>query len=538
MSQTVQCRMKPYIQPFERQLATAELMALSRHCVAIARGNTGGEFDRYSAIVDSPPEKLARCLAYYESVRQRGQEILTSQVLKEATVYVARNGVPIEEIRRQIPIKNVEALPNRRCLRYGTHGVHEYRGKFFPQLVLSLINIAKVPAGGLIADPMCGSGTTLVEASLAGCRGIGLDMNPLSVFMSQIKCQLLSVNPDDLVAEYHRVRAELLNPTPATSSNSLAYFERLPARDQEYLKAWFSAQVLEDLDTVSVQIETVNDVTVRDFMRLALSNILRSVSWQKEEDLRVRKEVRTDVEIDPIREFLEELGRSVRLVAAFLYQHGQTRLRAQSITEGDASRVGEIWHKWLGTVDAVITSPPYATALPYLDTDRLSLSYLGLLPRQEHRDRDKRMIGNREITEKTRQEYMVVLKRQCKLLPKSAIMLIGKIDLLNEKSDAGFRRKNLPALLAKYFLDMREVLAGIHQLLKPGSPAYIVVGNNHTVARGHRVEIETAKLLAEIAVMVGLKEGNHIPMEMLPSREIFKHNAVASETILELIKPQ
>jgi len=530
--------MKPYIQPFERRLATAELMALSRDCSAIAIQNIGGVANGYSAIVDGPAEKLARCLAYYESVEQRGQKMLTSQVLKEATVYVARNGVPIEEIRRQIPIKNLETLPNRRCLRYGTHGLHEYRGKFFPQLVRSLINIAKVPAGGLVADPMCGSGTTLVEASLAGCRGIGLDMNPLSVFMSQVKCLMLSVNPDALVTEYHRVRAALLNPTPASSSSRLACFERLPARDQDYLKAWFSAQVLEDLGTVSVQIETVKEATVRDFMRLALSNIIRRVSWQKEEDLRVRKEVRTDVEIDPIREFMEELGRSVRLVAAFLYQHGQAQLGVQCIAEGDARRVSEIWHKWLGKVDAVITSPPYATALPYLDTDRLSLCYLGLLPRQEHRDRDKRMIGNREITEKTRQEYMVALKHQCKLLPQSAIMLIGKIDLLNEKSDAGFRRKNLPALLAKYFLDMREVLAGIYKLLKPGAPAYIVVGNNHTVARGLRVEIETAKLLAEIAVMVGLKEGNHVPMEMLPSREIFKQNAVASETILELRKPQ
>jgi site-specific DNA-methyltransferase (cytosine-N4-specific) len=117
-------------------------------------------------------------------------------------------------------------------------------------------------------------------------------------------------------------------------------------------------------------------------------------------------------------------------------------------------------------------------------------------------------------------------------------MLIGKIDLLNEKSDAGFRRRNLPALLTKYFLDMWQVLCGISQILKPGAPAFVVVGNNHTIARGYRVEIETAKLLTEIATKVGLEEGNHVPMEMLPSREIHKQNAVASETILEFRKPQ
>ena len=36
-------------------------------------------------------------------------------------------------------------------------------------------------------------------------------------------------------------------------------------------------------------------------MLLSLSNVIRSVSWQKNDDLRVRKELRLDVEIDPIR---------------------------------------------------------------------------------------------------------------------------------------------------------------------------------------------------------------------------------------------
>jgi len=538
MNQTVQCWIKSYIQPFERRLAAAELAALAKSCDANASHGEDSETDSYSAIIDTPPKALAGRLAYYESVVLRGQKVLTSQVLKEATVYVARNGAPLDEIRRQIPIRNLAALPNRRCLRYGTHGIHEYRGKFFPQLVRSLLNIARVPTGGLVADPMCGSGTTLVETSLASYRGIGLDMNPLSVFMSKVKCSLLSVDPDVLAAEYHRVRDRLLKPRPTIGSRRLTYFEGLPERDQAYLREWFSSQVLEDLDIVSRQIATVEDDTVRDFMRLALSNVLRSVSWQKVEDLRVRRDIRTDVEIDPIREFLEELGRSVRIVAAFLYQRGTSKLGVQHIADGDAKGIADTWARSLGKVDAVITSPPYATALPYLDTDRLSLCYLGLLPRGEHRGLDKLMIGNREITEKTRQEYMALLKRQSKLLPQSVIMLIGKIGLLNEKSDAGFRRRNLPALLTKYFLDMREVLVGISELLKPGAPAYVVVGNNHTIARGHRVEIETAKLLAEIATMVGLKEGDHTPMEMLPSREIYKKNAVASETILEFRRPQ
>ena len=138
-------------------------------------------------------------------------------------------------------------------------------------------------------------------------------------------------------------------------------------------------------------------------MSVALSNILRRVSWQKNDDLRVRKEVRLDAEIDPKKEFLEEISRSIRAVLAFLFQNGPVNCPQFDVTEGDARQCGKIWGA--NTVDVVITSPPYATALPYLDTDRLSLCYLGLLPRPEHRARDQHMIGNREISEGLRRQY-------------------------------------------------------------------------------------------------------------------------------------
>jgi hypothetical protein len=115
--------------------------------------------------------------------------------------------------------------------------------------------------------------------------------------------------------------------------------------------------------------------------------------------------------------------------------------------------------------------------------------------------------------------------------------LIEKIERLNSTHDVGFRRRNLSALLAKYFFDMRLVLSGVAQVLKPGAPAYFVVGDNHTIAGGQRIDIETARLLVDIAEKVGLKSEQHIPMEMLVARGIFKRNAVASEIILAFQRP-
>ena len=116
-------------------------------------------------------------------------------------------------------------------------------------------------------------------------------------------------------------------------------------------------------------------------------------------------------------------------------------------------------------------------------------------------------------------------------------MLIRCIESLNASADVGFRRRNLPALLAKYFFDMKEVLEGIHRALKPGSLAFVVVGNNHTIAGGHRVDIRTASLLQDIAGTVGFEVSKALSMDMLVSRDIFKKNAMASEEILAFRKP-
>ena len=521
-------RLKPYIQPFERTLALAEVKRLTgrspRPCT-LDEPNTDYhvEFDH--------PDVLVRRLAYWEAVTA-SRTHLTTQVLREATVNVVRNGIDLNTLRSLLPLDSDAIPPNRRCLRYGTHGLHEYRGKFFPQLVRSLLNDANVHEGATVADPMAGSGTTAVESVLLGCNVLGLDLNPLSAFISRTKCSALFLTPKTLEATYSRLRDDLLSGSRAAPSFT-SHFASLPEEDQEYLSRWFAPQVLSDLDTVIAAINRHSKGEIRNLFTVVLSNILRRVSWQKNDDLRVRKEVVLDREIDPVREFLEEAARSVRLVLAFLYQ-SRKPTGTYRIDVGDARAATRVWKDVIGKVDVVITSPPYATALPYLDTDRLSLSYLGLLTRPEHRRSDEHMIGNREITERQRRVYLDELAAKRHVLPAAVISLIQKIDGLNHGGDVGFRRKNVSALLTKYFVDMRQVLHEIHRLMRPRGSAYIVIGNNHTVAGGEKVAIDTPQLMAEVASKVGLEVTSTISMEMLVSRDIFRNNAGSSEVILRL----
>lgn len=532
---TLRCRIKEYIQPFERVLALQELGAVAgttpQHLGLLEETST-----EFSVRTTAPIGSMVRSLAYWEVVSNETSSVVTTQSLRESTLNIVRNGSDLAALQQALPFRDQIPFPNRRCLRYGTHGIHEYRGKFFPQLVRSLINISRTRPGGMIADPMSGSGTTAVEANLFGCTALGLDMNPLSVFLARTKCDLLGTKPEELLNAYRALLTVMLE-GKGSNNSKLFYLATLPTEDQEYLRSWFHTKVLADLDDISTAIQTIEYVPARNLMWISLSNILRSVSWQKPDDLRVRKRVQLDVEIHSKKQFLDELGRSIRAVLGFLYQEGPVQTMPHSLQEGDARRCNEVWRSHAKNVDVVITSPPYATALPYLDTDRLSLSYLGLLSRGKQRSRDQRMIGNREVTERLRSEYMVQFESRGSALPDAVRKLIRRIESLNKDHDVGFRRRNLPALLSKYFFDMREVLSGIREILKPNGMAFVVVGNNHTIAGGQRVDIHTAGLLSEIAQTLGFDIRPSLSMDMLVSRDIFRKNAVSSEEILAFRKP-
>jgi site-specific DNA-methyltransferase (cytosine-N4-specific) len=142
------------------------------------------------------------------------------------------------------------------------------------------------------------------------------------------------------------------------------------------------------------------------------------------------------------------------------------------------------------------------------------------------------MIGNREITNGLRGKLFKRYEDHKDDLPSSITRTIDLIHELNQGTDAGFRRKNLPSLLSKYFFDMKDIFKTYTNLLRPGAPAFVVVGNNHTIAGGQKIEIETDCHLAEIGKSVGLMVDEMIPMELLVSRDIFRNNTGSAETII------
>ena len=529
-SKQLVCEMKEYIQPFERILAIKELESLTW-----AQVDSASESDGSLTInTEFAAEDIAARLTYWERVWSKGNPLdchYTRQVRNEATTCMFRNGVALGALGDALPFQGEVPLPSRRNLRYGPHGIHEYRGKFFPQLVRSLLNISGFGPESICLDPMCGSGTTGVETKLLGARAFAMDLNPLSAYVAHTKGEVLDLEPMVLSRNYEALTCEILQLTPPKNPQ-FEWLNSLPRRDREYVAQWFSEDVLAELDRIMVRIQQTREPKCRHFFVVVLSNILRRISWQKNDDLRVRKEIPDDFDVDVAAEFLSELNRSVRNVLALLYELKGQALGTSKVLLGDARRLEATLGGLVGKVDAVITSPPYATALPYLDTDRFSLVYLGLLSRPCHRRFDYEMIGNREVSASRRADYWRDFQSVKSSWPSDITRVIERVKDLNEDADVGFRRRNLPALLGRYFGDMEKVLSGFARVLRREAPAYVVVGNNHTVAGGERVEIKTDELLAQLGESVGLKFEEAIQMEMLVSRDIFRKNAGSAETIL------
>lgn len=75
-------------------------------------------------------------------------------------------------------------LPRGRDTSYLTHGLFRYAGKLPPPLVSYLMHRHCVE-GGKVVDPMCGGGTTLVEAVSSGHDAFGFDVNPVALLVSE-----------------------------------------------------------------------------------------------------------------------------------------------------------------------------------------------------------------------------------------------------------------------------------------------------------------------------------------------------------------
>jgi len=409
--------------------------------------------------------------------------------------------------------------PNRQSTRYSAHGLHEYKGRFNPQVAKAILNILDIPSGSRVLDPFCGSGTSLIEAAHLGMRAWGTDINPLAVFLANAKAASLTINPAVLLAGMKVATCRSPLPTPLEDDR------------EKYLASWFTPPVLKTIEALRHGLANVEPV-VGSILSACASDLLRDYSLQDPMDLRIRRR-KTPL---PEKPFFEAFAVSVERYAMRLANARDTLKEvgsAHSVLFDSRKLSPKLKCLGGGLFDCALTSPPYATALPYIDTQRLSLVWLGLIPPAEILSLDAQLVGSRESRGAERKTMATALDENSAGLPREQALYCLKLLRALGEAD-GFRRKAVPTLLYRYFVGMRDSFKSIRKVMKDGAPYVLIVGGNHTTLGGTRFDIDTPTHLSLIAESVGWRTREILPLQTYQRYGYHMTNAVAKEAMVIL----
>lgn len=499
------------VKEFENQFPTVKNKSVTEKGISFSS----------SKLLDEP--KLKK-LTFYSEYHFQNAKSGKSNVLTDQAV--------VESYHNFEPNLFDDIKPNKsREIRYLTHSFHEYKGRFYPQLAKAFMNYAGIKKGDTVLDPFCGSGTTLVESFLFGANAVGVDINPIAFLLAKAKVKSILLKQKD----FSQIRKAFENLNEDSGWKKIRIEDYKSTLDTQYLQHWFPENNLKKVILIQEIIQTLSNETSQLFSKVVLSNLLRDFSFQDPTQLRIRR--RADIPKENLIEtFKKTLEEQIKNLERFLLLN---RFDLQSNVQnylGDIRTLMKSANLKKSSVDVVITSPPYATALPYVDTDRLSLFAFGYTDKDSFRKLETTLIGNREITKSKR----VILDKELELnfeesvLPKEIVSMLKKIYLLNKSSDVGFRRKNTAALLYKYFLDMHQGINQVSQVLKKNKFAFFVVGNNRTTAGNEMIDIPTDDFIGLIAKQNNFKLVEKICMKVPQSYMIHSKNSINTESILVL----
>ena len=148
-----------------------------------------------------------------------------------------------------------------------THRYHIYPAMMIPQVARTLIQKYR-PKGKceLLFDPYMGSGTTLVEASLAHINSVGIDLNPLARLIAKTKTTIY--NEKELENEFQ------------TICSHFSSFSRMEVEDKNFERIsnfnyWYTEESLFRLSFLSQLIKTHSRTP--DFLNVALAEGISEV---------------------------------------------------------------------------------------------------------------------------------------------------------------------------------------------------------------------------------------------------------------------
>jgi hypothetical protein len=331
---------------------------------------------------------------------------------------------------------------------------HWYPGTFVPALSDALIE-ALTPPGGKVFDPYAGVGTTGWSAIRTGRTCHLTDLNPVAVLVSYVSTAMLALHRaepdkarcalgdlarivgrnDDLLGQYDvaargngidRSVEEIVTPLPAAFRAETV----IGPPNWDALSAWFAGETLSEMMRLLDALNESDSHFIRLLGLCMLSAVARSLnsqhaSWGHIADNVKPKELKA-------QNVYAATGRWLKRTTSFIRQPIYHLNRGQEAGISDIHRRDWSQHQedGAGDVDLLLTSPPYADAIDYMLSQRLSLYMVG------YRDSDISRLVSSEIGARRKrfksisrsewsQQLCTALREQISWLkPKSTICLV------------------------------------------------------------------------------------------------------------------
>ena len=402
----------------------------------------------------------------------------------------------------RLPIDNqLTSLPESSRLDFAsieaprlTHYLFRFPAKFHPPVAHSLIRSYTAP-GQTVLDPFCGSGTLLVSAAAEGRGAIGSDVDPVAVFVSQVKTHRFS--PAQLHASWAILRPLITTDARSTDEYEMRRFEDIAEGKYEdilssehlwipylpNLQHWFRRYVIIDLARILHRItHSAIPETHRRFFLLILASIIRKSSNADPVPV-------SGLEVTSYMKKLDAAGRLVNpfqlftratekgLIAVKSY-NDTCPPQGMSVLRADATSLNSRLRK---QVDAVITSPPYHNAVDYYRRHQLEMYWLGFTKtRADRLELLPRYIGRSSVGSQD-----PLLRQIAKLGPLSR-QLHEQITISSKKRADSF---------AHYMLSMGKAFAQLAMIVRANAPVIFVLG--HSDLNGSK--IPTSDLFIEMA---------------------------------------
>lgn len=404
---------------------------------------------------------------------------------------------------------------------YLTHYMHPYKGKFHPKMVRALLNYVFPKQVGRVMDNFAGCGTLLVEATWMGLDNTGVEINPLSALMCNVKCSALTIPTSELkesIDSFLRDIGDALARKKQSSSSSHAVpnpdnrketFGEAKSSVSARLASLFGDSTLDHVIVAHGLVKRVHDEKIREFLVIALSGTISDLARRRKGEF-----------VEVLQARLKNLYLRVCIFEK-LNQVLKIRLGESRTYVADTRDMKMVESE---SIDAIVNSPPYSTALDYVKNDYPQLTLLKLADVSQL---EMNMIGSPRFKLYPQSLLTEVVNNA----PDYANLPQNAKDAVSTLIRGGRTKEALRSY--RFFKDMNIALKEMYRVLRRPSKCAVVIGNNHYKMNGNYAVVKNDEVIKDMALMLGFREDRTIVRELEKSQA----GMIRDESILILEKP-